>query len=111
MDGEDDLGNYVHISVRNLTSRMVGAFMLGGSLVGAGQAYINSITSVEVAVQHGEEIQKIRGDLHDLEREVARRMADRWTRTDQMDHKRSQSERDESQDRRIEAVERVVDSL
>ena len=106
-----DIGNYVHISVRNLTTRMVGSFMLGASMVGAGQAYINSVTSVGVAVQHGQELEIIRTNHLDLEQEVVRRMANGWTRTDQNDYQQRQRDTDAAQNRRIEALERIVDQL
>ena len=111
MSQEDDNVNYVHIGVRAYTSRMVGSFMLGASLVGAGQGYINSVTSVEVAVQHGEEIQKLRDDLADLERETVRAMADRWTRADHNEYSRQHQEQESAQDRRIQSLERVIDNL
>jgi len=99
----------VTFRISALISMLAGAFLLGASSIGAFQSYLNSSTAVDVAVQHGQELDKIRGRIADFEAELIRRTAERWTRSDHLRFEQEYGRLENTQDRRLDALERAVD--
>ena len=107
----DSAVTIIHLRLVSLISLLSGAFLLGASSVGAIQSYLNSTTAVAVAVQHGQELDKIRGRLSQFETDLIQRTAERWTRTDQLRFEQEAARHETTQDRRLDAIERQVDKL
>jgi len=108
-EGISDTVTILHLRLVSLISLLAGSFLLGASSVGAVQSYINSTTAVEVAVQHGQELDKIRGRLADFEADLIRRTAERWTRSDHLRYEQEHARSEHTQDRRLDSLERAID--
>ena len=109
MAGSNTNVSGVRIPVAGLVAALATSFSLGGSAAGAWLSIQNGERAINVAVQHGDEIQTLRRRISQLETDLVRRTAERWTRSDHLRYATEQTTQQAATDRRIRALERIVD--
>ncbi len=92
-----------------LIGLLSGSAGLGGSAVGFFQSYSNAERAIDVAVQHGKELEQIRAAMAQDRRELIARTAERWTRTEHLRYAETVDREQRAQDRRLEALEKEID--
>lgn len=91
-----------------LIALLSGAASLGGAAVGFFQSYSNAERAINVAVQHGKELEQIRAAMAQDRRDLYARTAERWTRTEHLRYAETVDREQRAQDRRLEAIEKTL---
>ena len=99
----------IKLPVVGLLALISTSFTMGGSAVGAWLSIQNGERAINVAVQHGAELDQLRGRISRLETDLVRRAAERWTRSDQARREAEIERTTLAAERRIGALERIVD--
>lgn len=99
----------IRIPLAGLIASLITSFSLGGSATGAWLSIQNGERAINVAVQHGGEIAELNRRLAELETDLIRRTAERWTRSDHLRFETQSARQQAATDRRISALERIVD--
>ena len=109
MSEESNGSSGIKLSVAALFALVSGAFAGGGSVAGAILSIQNAERSANLITQQAEAIGTLNTRLTRLESDIIRRTAERWTRADQSRHDSERSRDALTTERRLTALERLVD--